>query len=74
MKHNDLVIKKGDDYLLTVPGITINDHFQVVDEAGKANERIYIMAVPYIGGYNPDYSGIDFCEAASEAVLECILS
>lgn len=74
MKHNDLVTKKGDDYLLTVPGITINDHFQVVDEAGEANERIYIMAVPYIGGYNPDYSGIDFCEAASEAVLECILS
>ncbi|SDG52029.1 FAD-NAD(P)-binding [Pedobacter terrae] len=74
MKQNDLVSKKGDDYLLTVPGITINDHFQVVDEAGQANNRIYIMAVPYIGGYNPDYSGIDFCEAASEVVLDCILS
>lgn len=74
MKHNDLVIKNGDDYLLTVPGITINDHFQVVDEAGQANERIYIMAVPYIGGYNPDYSGIDFSEAASGAVLDRILS
>jgi len=23
------------------------------------------MAVPYIGGYNPDYSGLDFCEATS---------
>lgn len=74
MKQNDLVVKKGDDYLLTVPGITINDHFQVVDEGGQANKRIYIMAVPYIGGYNPDYSGIDFCEAASEVVLDCILS
>ncbi|WP_406826020.1 FAD/NAD(P)-binding protein [Pedobacter sp. KACC 23697] len=74
MKHNDLVIKNGDDYLLTVPGITINDHFQVVDEAGQANERIYIMAVPYIGGYNPDYSGIDFSEAASGAVMDRILS
>ncbi|WP_431292199.1 hypothetical protein [Pedobacter sp. P26] len=73
MKHNDLVTKKGDDYLLTVPGITINDHFQVVDEAGQANNRIYIMAVPYIGGYNPDYSGIDFSEAASGAVLDRIL-
>ncbi|MCX2493192.1 FAD/NAD(P)-binding protein [Pedobacter sp. PF22-3] len=73
-KHNDLVTKKGDDYLLTVPGITINDHFQVVDEAGQANNRIYIMAVPYIGGYNPDYSGIDFCEAASEVVLDGILN
>jgi len=74
MKHNNLVTKKGNDYFLTVPGITINDHFQVVDEAGQANKRIYIMAVPYIGGYNPDYSGIDFCEAASGAVLERILS
>jgi len=74
MKHNDLVTKKGDNYLLTVPGITINDYFQVVDEAGQANKRIYIMAVPYIGGYNPDYSGIDFSEAASGAVLDRILS
>ncbi|WP_412467980.1 FAD/NAD(P)-binding protein [Pedobacter sp. KLB.chiD] len=74
IKHNDLVTKNGDNYFLTVPGITINDHFQVVDEAGHENERIYIMAVPYIGGYNPDYSGIDFCEAASGAVLDRILS
>nr|WP_276901987.1 FAD/NAD(P)-binding protein [Pedobacter kyonggii] len=74
MKHNDLVIRKGNTYFLTVPGITINDHFQVVNEAGQVNERIYIMAVPYIGGYNPDYSGIDFCEAASEAVLNSILN
>ncbi|NII81862.1 MULTISPECIES: FAD/NAD(P)-binding protein [unclassified Pedobacter] len=74
MKHHDLVTKKGNNYFLTVPGITINDHFQVVNEAGQANKRIYIMAVPYIGGYNPDYSGIDFCEAASEAVLSSILS
>ena len=74
MVHNDLVTRKGDDYLLKVPGITINDHFQVVDEDGQANKRIYIMAVPYIGGYNPDYSGIDFSEAASGAVMACILS
>ncbi|MBB6238131.1 putative NAD(P)/FAD-binding protein YdhS [Pedobacter sp. AK013] len=72
MKHNDLVTKQGNNYFLTVPGITINDYFQVVDEAGRVNKRIYMMAVPYIGGYNPDYSGIDFCEAASEAVLKCI--
>jgi len=75
MKNNDLVTQNKDgNYFLTVPGITINDHFQVIDKNGKTNKRIYIMAVPYIGGYNPDYSGIDFCEAASEAVLEGILS
>jgi hypothetical protein len=75
MKNNDLVTHgEGNTYFLTVPGITINDHFQVVDKKGVMNKKIYIMAVPYIGGYNPDYSGIDFCEAASEAVLNSILS
>jgi hypothetical protein len=75
IRNNDLVTHgEGNTYFLTVPGITINDHFQVVDKKGVMNKKIYIMAVPYIGGYNPDYSGIDFCEAASEAVLNSILS
>ena len=70
---NELVEKDGDDvYFLKVPGITINDSFQVLDAKGRANERIYIMAVPYIGGYNPDYSGLDFSEAASGKVLKAI--
>ncbi|WP_131537084.1 FAD/NAD(P)-binding protein [Pedobacter nototheniae] len=68
-KGNKLVEKEADEYYLKVPGITINDTFQVVDKNGEANKRIYIMAVPYIGGYNPDYSGIDFCEAASESII-----
>lgn len=34
----------------------------------------YLGAGPYIGGYSPDYSGIDFCEAASGAVLSNIFS
>jgi hypothetical protein len=73
-KGNKLIKKniKG-EYFLKVPGITINDNFQVVDENGESNERIYIMAVPYIGGYNPDYSGLDFCEAASESVVRELL-
>lgn len=45
---------------LQVPGITINDHFRVVDSYGTLNDRLYMMAVPFIGGYNPDYSGLDF--------------
>lgn len=72
-KENKLVKKdKNGQYYMRVPGITINDSFQVTDENGVANNRIYIMAVPYIGGYNPDYSGIDFSEAASLAVLNSI--
>jgi len=56
---------KDGNYSLQVPGITINDSFQIVNDAGEANPRVYMMAVPYIGGYNPDYSGLDFCEEAS---------
>lgn len=63
--HND-----HGDYFLKVPGITITDHFEIVNEFGMPNERIYMMAVPYIGGYNPDYSGLDFCEEASRCIVE----
>lgn len=61
------------DYYLKVPGIAITDNFQVIDQDGDYNSRIFIMAVPYIGGYNPDYSGLDFCEAASGRISTCIL-
>lgn len=61
-----------DAYYLRVSGIAINDHFQAADRYGAGNERIYLMAVPYIGGYNPDYSGLDFCEAASEIIAQSI--
>lgn len=59
-------------YFLDVPGITINDNFQVIDPYGAYNSHIYIMAVPYIGGYNPDYSGLDFSEEASKRIAENI--
>ncbi|MDY0903431.1 FAD/NAD(P)-binding protein [Pedobacter sp. CFBP9032] len=72
-KENKLVEKnKLGEYLLRVPGIKINDSFQVVDDSGNANDRILMMAVPYIGGYNPDYSGIDFSEMASLEILKRI--
>ena len=61
------------NYYLKVPGITINDNFQAMDEYNALNERIYMMAVPYIGGFNPDYSGLDFCEAASSTIIKSIL-
>jgi hypothetical protein len=68
--ENDQVERHDNgDYYLRVPGIKINDHFQVLDKYGAYSERVYIMAVPHIGGFNPDYSGLDFCEAASEKVV-----
>ncbi|HEY0677282.1 MAG TPA: FAD/NAD(P)-binding protein [Chitinophagaceae bacterium] len=74
MKNNDKVERdtKG-EYYLQVPGIAINDNFQVIDQYGAFNNRIYIIAVPYIGGYNPDYSGLDFCETASALVINSII-
>lgn len=62
------------NYYQRVSGITINDQFQAIDDYNALNERIYIMAVPYIGGYNPDYSGLDFCEAASATIAKSIFS
>ena len=68
---NELIIRNDNgDYFLKVSGITITDHFQIVNEFGIPNDRIYMMAVPYIGGYNPDYSGLDFCEQASRCIVQ----
>jgi len=72
-KDSKLVDKEGEDYYLKVPGIAINDNFQIINEKGLANERVYMMAVPYIGGYNPDYSGLDFSEEASGSVIKTLL-
>jgi hypothetical protein len=62
------------NYYLRVPGIAINDNFQPIDAYGAFNPRIYMMAVPYIGGFNPDYSGLDFCEASSERIIKSMFN
>jgi len=72
--HARLGYRDQPDEYLTVPGLAINDRFQLLDAYGGLNERIYIMAVPFIGGYNPDYSGLDFSEAASKLVLDGLLN
>jgi len=61
------------EYWMKVPGININDHFQVLDRFGTFNPRVHIMAVPYIAGLNPDYSGLDFCERASGIIAARLL-
>ncbi len=68
----EVTIDQHGDYYLKVSGIAINDRFQVVDAYGAFNPRIYIMAVPYIGGFNPDYSGLDFCEEASAIIIKSL--
>jgi len=71
-RGNKNVEGNDDDYFLRVPGIRINDDFQVVDAEGRANGRLYVMAVSFIGGFNPDYSGLDFCEEASVSIVKRI--
>jgi len=72
--EKDIMVDTDGKYYLNVSGITINDNFQVIDKFGAYSSRISIMAVPYIGGYNPDYSGLDFSEEASARIAKSIFS
>ena len=68
------IFEAGDGrHYLTVQGLAISDAFEAVGADGVANSRLFIMAVPYIGGFNPDYSGLDFCEEASLRIAQRIL-
>ena len=57
------------EIILKVSGIGINDNFQILDNYGDYNENIYILAVLHIGRFNPDYSGMDFCEVTSLRIV-----
>ncbi|GHE35986.1 hypothetical protein GCM10017764_19190 [Sphingobacterium griseoflavum] len=67
-------VGKGQDgnFYMQLPGLAINDYFQLTDVYGRVNERLYMLAVPFIGGFNPDYSGLDFTEEASMRVVEAL--
>lgn len=73
-ENQDIELDHQGNYYLRVPGLAINDYFQVVDRYLALNPRIYVMAVPFIGGYNPDYSGLDFCETAATRIAEALTS
>ncbi|WPO81533.1 FAD/NAD(P)-binding protein [Chryseobacterium sp. JJR-5R] len=62
----------ADQYYLRVKGLNINDHFQALDIYGKTITDLFIMAVPYIAGLNPDYSGLDFCDTAAKRIAETL--
>ncbi len=61
------------NYFLEVPGVSITDNFKIIDSNNRVNHNIFMMAVPFIGGFNPDYSGLDFCEEASTHIVDAIL-
>jgi len=62
----------NDNYYLRLPGLKINDYFQALNAYGQIINNLYIMAVPFIGGLNPDYSGLDFCDTAAERIIHSI--
>lgn len=74
LENGDDKVKAGENgnYYLAVNGLSINDHFQALDKYGKISQNLYIMAVAFISGLNPDYSGLDFCETASEIIVKSI--
>ncbi len=59
-------------YYLLVTGLNIGDHFENKDIYAVANKRFYNMSVPFIGGLNPDYSGMDFCDTSAERIVASI--
>ena len=58
---------------LLLPGVAIDDAFRPLDSQGRPHSRVQLMAVPYMGGHNPDYSGVDFCEEASQRIVAAML-
>ncbi|MFL9833727.1 FAD/NAD(P)-binding protein [Chryseobacterium terrae] len=68
----DVIEGHNNNYYLKVPGLGINDYFQSLNIYNEAVKNLYIMAVPFIGGLNPDYSGLDFCDTAAEKIAEAL--
>lgn len=64
----------NNNYYLQVSGLGINDFFQSINIYKETISSIFIMTVPFIGGLNPDYSGLDFCETAGERIASAILN
>lgn len=67
--NEEVYTKNEKDFYLDVPGIVVTDSFAIVDQQGKENDHIYMMAVPYMGGLNPDYSGLGFCNDAAQKIV-----
>jgi hypothetical protein len=56
-------------YFLKLTGAAINDFYQPLDVNGEPTPHLYILAVPLIGGHNPDFSGLDVADTASSIAV-----
>ncbi|CAM3663794.1 FAD/NAD(P)-binding protein [Rheinheimera salexigens] len=66
----DISLAVDADYYLNLPGFAINDDYQFVYADGSVCNSCFMMAVPFISGFNPDYSGFDFCDQVSSIIVE----
>lgn len=71
-QDSQIIKGQNDNYYLKVNGLEINDHFQSLNRYGEAISNLFIMAVPFIGGLNPDYSGLDFCDTAAGRIVKIV--
>jgi len=71
-KENPVIKGENDNYYLKVNGLEINDYFQSLNKYGEIISNLFIMAVPFIGGLNPDYSGLDFCDTAANKIVQSL--
>ncbi|MNY10799.1 hypothetical protein D3C86_1437960 [compost metagenome] len=72
VNEKNITVKRDSNngFYMYVKGLSINDYFQALDAFGNVTKNLFIMAVPFIGGLNPDYSGLDFCDTASRRIVK----
>ncbi|MBT0587571.1 FAD/NAD(P)-binding protein [Alteromonas oceanisediminis] len=73
---NSIAVRTYDNsiFYLMVGGVAITDSFQLVLSDGRVFDNCFITAVPFISGFNPDYSGLDICHNAAVLIAEKIES
>ncbi len=67
---SDIVKSSDANYYLTLEGFAINDHYQFIYADDSVCANCFMMAVPFISGFNPDYSGFDFCDQVSTIIVD----
>lgn len=68
--NKNVNLGSDEHYYLTLKGLAINDYFQPILADGSPSNRYFVMAVPFISGFNPDYSGFDFCDQVSNIIVD----
>ncbi|QJR80332.1 hypothetical protein CA267_005850 [Alteromonas pelagimontana] len=57
-------------YYRLIGGADISASYQLLDGKRATSAKTYIMAVPYISGLNPDFSGLDYCADVAQKIAK----